>query len=360
MCHARGSPPRGALRPDVTTAPDTLNMRAQMTATQLIIQRERQCFLGLPVSLLQLEPLMTAAREQRARHTGQNIYLRGVVEYSNICYRNCMYCGMGAANRSLNRYRLSSDTIRSAAAIAQSHGIGTLMIQGADDLRYDVSQLAQAVEAATSKHNVRVLLCIGERPIEDYRRLAAAGASQAIVKFETSNSTLYKAMRPHNTLRDRLKLIDDLQPLGFNISTGFIYGLPGVTAKDTENDIALCGRGDYFAVSVSPFIPSSASPLADARMADLPGVLHCIASLRLRFPTRLIPAVSALNLVAEAHGYPDNTGQFLGLQAGANLLTVNLTPESERSNYVIYDLDRAIVTLSSARRLAEESRLSIC
>ena len=232
------------------------------------------------------------------------------------------------------------------------------MIQGGDHLKYPIQGLCTAVDTLVHKHGLIVLLCIGDRPIRDYLRLREAGASQAIVKFETSNERVYAALRPHSKLLDRLRLIENLHEMGYQVSSGFIHGLPGTDNEDMEQDLKLVNSLPLFAASVSPFIPNDQSPLKGGKPASLVSTLECIAQLRLNNPKLLIPSVSALNLVASFEGRKEK-GQLLGLQAGANVLTVNFTPVIQRSSYLIYTTRRSVVQLQDALDLAKRAGLTI-
>jgi len=291
------------------------------------------------------------AREHRDSKAGRVAHFRGVIEFTNICHHNCLYCGMRVANKTLNRYVLDKDKINELADRTAVNGIKTLMIQGGDHLEYDISQLCHVVSTIRERSAQTILLCLGDRDIKDYEALFAAGATQAIIKFETSNRRIYRQMRPHSWLEKRLELITALANIGYQMSSGFILGLPGTTRDDVEKDLELTSNLPVFAASVSPYIPNDQSPLATTTMPLLDQVLDCIAQLRIRNPKLWIPSVSALNLLAKVEGYEDS-GQFLGLMAGANVLTVNYTPSAQQESYVIYTSKRNIVEIEYAKQIA--------
>lgn len=299
------------------------------------------------------------ARACHVRRTfaGTFVHLRAVVEFTNVCHRNCLYCGMRRDNRKLERYGLDAEAIVSAAALAKAQGVVTVMLQGGDHLAYDVGALADAVRRIRFQLRQTVLLCIGDRPLADYERLRAAGAEQAILKFETSNERVYRLLRPHSKLGARLGLLSALAGAGYGVSSGFIFGLPGTGLADTERDLELCSELPLFAVSTSPFVPSQDAPLAKASRPSLGCTLDCLAALRLACPSLRIPSVSALNLLAQHERVLAN-GQLLGLQAGANVLTANFTPRQQQALYSIYSRERSIVEMEATRRIAAEARLS--
>ncbi|MCD6035161.1 MAG: iron-only hydrogenase maturation protein HydE [Rickettsiales bacterium] len=302
--------------------------------------------------------LFAEAASLRDRRLGKHVHMRGVIEYTNRCYRNCTYCGIRALNHELTRYELNSDAIVSISETITKDDIPVVSLQAADHLKYDFNDLCKSVSIIREKLDRTVLLVIGDIPLEHYRDLYNAGATQAIVKFETSNADLYKNLRPHNTLADRLKLIEELDAIGYEVSSGFIYGLPGTDESDTERDIALLGELPLFAASVSPFIPNTQAPLKAERKAELVDTLRIMAQIRLRYPDLLMPSVSALNLLVDQTASPFlNYGQYLGLQAGANIMTVNYTPEVHTHDYVIYDAERHIVKLEQTRAMIAHAQM---
>jgi biotin synthase len=302
--------------------------------------------------------LFQEAAAARNREAKPVVHLRAVIEFTNLCHRNCLYCGMRMANKGLERYEMGGDDILGCAERAWNDGLKTVMIQGGDHLTYDIDQMCKAVRVISEGFGQAVMLSLGDRPLRDYETLYAAGARQALVKFETSNDKLYRRMRPHNTLEKRLGLISSLKNMGYDMSSGFILGLPGSTRQDVERDLALIKELPLFAASVSPFVPNDQAPLANQQLAGLDETLECIARIRLGGPKLRVPAVSALNLLAKAEGRAE-PGQLLGLLAGANNLTINYTPSMYQDAYVIYATRRSIVQLEFAKQIVSKAELEI-
>jgi biotin synthase len=298
------------------------------------------------------------ARAVRSKSVGNILRMRGVIEFTNVCFRNCHYCGMRRANGDLSRYVLTPEEIVAGGRCVAASGVRIVMLQAGDHLRYELEGLVDAVRELHHSLGLVVLLCVGDRKAADYLQLFEAGASQAILKFETSNAELYRSYRPHSTLDNRLGLLRELHGMGYDVSSGFIVGLPGTTKADHERDLALLTELPLFAASVSPFVPNEGSPLAGSPYGQLEPTLHFMARMRVLRPELWIPSVSALNLVSRLEGRGDE-GQSLGLAAGANVLTVNFTPREVRSSYSIYTLDRYIVELEYARALAGSAGLVI-
>lgn len=300
--------------------------------------------------------LLQRAQESRERALGNTVHFRAVIEFSNVCHHNCLYCGMRVKNRTLPRYRLEERVIIQCAEKAVRDGIRIIMLQGGDDLQYNVGSLGRVVHYISTILGAKVILCIGDRPLRDYESLQKAGATQAIVKFETTNKIAYTTLRPHSSLESRLALIRHLSLMGFQVSSGFIQGLPGTTVSDIEQNIQMVLDLPLFAASVSPFIPSEHTPLRDAPLGALNEVIGVMAKLRIARPSFLIPSVSALSLLSSREGSQES-GQLMGLLAGANVLTVNYTPRESRDLYVIYRKQRWVVEMEFAKEIVRRAHL---
>jgi len=296
--------------------------------------------------------LFDTASAIRDEHFGGMALVRAVVEFSNFCHSNCLYCGMRRDNDSLERYRLSCDEIRQQAREARDLGIGTIFLQSGEDYKYPVDDLHDAIRWATSENEQTVILCIGRRARREYQRLLAAGATKFILKYETSNPLLFARMKPGVTLQNRLKHLGWLREVGFKIGSGFIVGLPGQTIEDMARDVLLLRELKVDMASASPFIPNDQSPLGSHMPGDLNLTLNAISAMRIVAPTAYIPTVSALQRLA-----PD--GQVLGFKAGANVITINMTPPGYRDRYILYDSARKLVTWNSAMRAMERAGLQI-
>jgi biotin synthase len=285
--------------------------------------------------------LFDAASAIRDEHFGKRAHVRAVVEFSNHCGCNCLYCGMRRDNKSLQRYWLSIEEIKQQAREARELGIGTLFLQSGEDSQYPFDDLCDAIKWITSENKQIVILCIGRRGREDYSRLWSAGATKFILKFETSNPHLFSSMKPGVTLQNRLKHLEWLREAGFKVGTGFIVGLPGQAVEDIAQDVLLLRQLKVDLASVSPFIPNDQSPLHGHPAGDIDLTLNAIAAIRIVAPTALIPSVSALKKLR-----PD--GQAWGFKAGANVITINKTPLKYRDKYVIYNSARNLVDWESA------------
>ncbi len=273
-----------------------------------------------------------------ARKTfGREVYVRGVVEVSNYCRENCHYCGMRRSNRGLDRYRAEADTLLRVLLDERPQCITDINIQAGEDpvaVREVVIPLVRSLKASTK---LGISVCLGTLSPDLTRELQEAGASIYIIKFELANANLYRDLEAPGTLEERTNHIRWLATEGWAISSGFIAGLPGQDTEAALENFRLADSLPLVGCSVSPFIPGDATPLASATAASLELTLNCMAALRIMRPDWVIPAVSALNLAGPGSGYQR------GLLAGANLCTINLTPENLREDYLLYRKDRFIM-----------------
>jgi biotin synthase len=279
------------------------------------------------------ERAMEAARER----FGRRVFVRGVVEVSNYCRENCAYCGMRRDNRSLSRYRADHEQLAEMLIHRRPASITDVNIQAGEDpvaVRQVVLPLIRTLRRET---RLGVSVCVGTLTRQLYDELQAAGATIYIMKFECGDAVQYKKFEAPGTLEERLQHIRHLAESGWKVSSGFVVGLPGQTLADLVSNLRLAETLPLHGCSVSPFIPGEDTPLAGYPSADANWTLNCMAALRLMQPDWVIPAVSALNL-AEKNGY------LRGLRAGANLVTMNLTPGELRGDYLIYKRGRFIMT----------------
>jgi biotin synthase len=268
---------------------------------------------------------------------GKKVFVRAVVEVSNFCRENCTYCGMRRDNVQLSRFRARHELLAELLLLHRPASVTDINIQAGEDpvaVREVVLPLIRTLRRETA---LGISVCLGTLTPALYRELYEAGASIYIIKFEVGEAARYREFSAPGTLDERLDHVRLLAQTGWNVSSGFIAGLPGQTLDDLRRNFVLARSLPLQGCSVSPFIPGDETPLAQASPGDPNWTLNSIAALRLMRPDWTIPAVSALNLM-EPEGYRH------GLRAGANLVTMNLTPDDLRADYVIYQRDRFIMT----------------
>ena len=275
--------------------------------------------------------LCQTANALRRKHIGNACCVHGIIEFSNHCRNNCLYCGLRAGNRTLKRYRIPTGKIVDACSSAVNGlGFKAIVLQSGEDVWYDDAKLTDLVKRVREKCAALIVMSIGERGIRTYRKLYAAGARGVLMRFETSNSGLYEKYRPGHSLRDRIEFIKKLRAMGYAVITGFMVGLPGQTENDILNDIHLTQGLGAEMFSFGPFIPHPLTPLSGARPPDTGLMLSAIARARIIYPDSRILATSALETLDKKNG------AALGLSSGANSLMINLTPEKYGRLYDIY------------------------
>ncbi len=296
------------------------------------------------------QQLFRQAREVRRQAQGDRMVLRGVIEISNYCQKNCDYCAMRITNRELNRYRLSAEQILAIAAQIKKAQIPIIFLQGGQDPQCEPI-LAEVIPEIKKQFNLEVLLCLGEKSREVYQKYAQWGADSYILKFETSDTSLYQGIA-HTPLQRRVKCLQWLREAGLKIGTGNIVGLPQQTLDTLVEDIFLALQISPDFVSSSPFIPNQDTPFEGLGYGDLNLTLNTLAIYRILMPHCLIPSVSALEKIQKG-------GQLMGLNAGANIITINFTPPQCREKYAIYSKQRFVVSLDHALKTIEDAGLKV-
>jgi biotin synthase len=294
------------------------------------------------------QQLFLSARAARKAAGMASVKLRGVIEISNYCQKHCGYCAIRPQNRTLDRYRMDADTIVAVARGIVAEGITTVFLQSGQDPKVD-DIVCEAIPRICDL-GVDVLLNLGEKSRATYARYAAAGAGSYILKFETADPVMHREVIG-SPLAERLECAEWIKEVGMQLGTGNIIGLPAQTLESVADDILQAQRMQPSFVSSSPFIPNEHTPLEGYPCGSLELTLNAIAVCRLLFPTALIPAVSALEKLEEG-------GQLRGLNAGANVMTINFTPTDLRDNYAIYSQGRFVVRLDHARETIARAGLT--
>lgn len=296
------------------------------------------------------QSLFEQARQARSDAGHDDVVLRGVIEISNTCYKNCDYCAMRKANNELGRYSLASGEIIKLAERIKETGINHLFLQGGQNPGND-DIIEEVVPIIRKNIGLEVILCLGERPKVTYERFSQIGVGSYILKYETSDPLLHNQIT-HSQLTSRLQYIEWIRKSGMKLGTGNIVGLPGQTLDSLVDDILLGVKISPDFISSSPFIPSSNTPLENSPIGSSNLTLNTIAIMRIILKSPFIPSVSALEGI-----YPE--GQTAGLNAGANVITVNFTPKTNQELYKIYSERRFVVSLEHALRSIERAGLKV-
>jgi biotin synthase len=286
---------------------------------------------------------LQAADKVRSDEVGSTVYLRGLLEVSNICVRSCLYCGLRRENARLTRYRMTREEILSAAGRAYEHGLRTIVLQSGDGV-YSRAEICSWVESIRRRHpDMAITLSLGERPLEDYAVFRKAGADRYLLKHETINPDLYQRLHPGQSWKRRLRILEHLRELGYQVGAGFIVGLPGQTAEDLVEEMLFLQKFQPDMVGIGPFLPQRDTPLAGVAAGDVNLTIRSIALARCVTKNALIPATTALLTLDPEQGFE------LGLKAGANVVMISVTPDMLREQYRLYD-GRVRMQLDDIRR----------
>lgn len=273
--------------------------------------------------------LYQAADTVREQHVGSDVHLRGLIEFSNYCRRECNYCGVRRGNASIERYRLAPNDIVQLAQEAEHLGYRSIVLQSGEDLWYTAERLGDTIRAIKRTTDLAITLSAGERDYETYRCWREAGADRYLLRIETTDPALFAALHPDDDLCERMTCLYNLRELGYQLGSGVMVGLPGQTAEMLARDVIWLYELGAEMIGIGPFIPHPATPLAGAAGGTVEQTLRLVAVLRLVFPDAHLPATTAMGSL-----HPQ--GRERALQAGANVMMPNVTPTAMRPKYEIY------------------------
>ncbi|ADK16858.1 MULTISPECIES: [FeFe] hydrogenase H-cluster radical SAM maturase HydE [Clostridium] len=274
------------------------------------------------------EELFKAADRVRKKYVGDEVHLRGLIEFSNICKRNCMYCGLRRDNKNIKRYRIEPDKIIELAKKAVGYGYKTVVLQSGEDDYYTVDKLKYII-SNMKKMDIAVTLSIGEKTFEEYKAFKEAGADRYLIRIETTDPELYAKMDPGMSYENRKRCLKDLGKLGYEVGTGCLIGLPGQTFESLAEDILFFKEIDADMVGVGPFIPNADTPLRDEKGGTFINALKVMAISRLIMPDINLPGTTAMETL-------NPRGRTIALQSGANVVMPNVTEGVYRKLYALY------------------------
>lgn len=316
-----------------------------------------------------LQRLWILADQTRQKYVGDAVHFRGLIEFSNYCRSHCLYCGMRSERKTISRYRMKEEEIMASAKEAERRGYGTVVLQSGEDPEFDVQWLAGVVKGIKQEASLAVTLSCGERSKEELAYLKEAGADRYFLRFETSDRLLWKRIHPvdKQDFTHRLDLLPCLKELGYEVGSGIMVGIPGQTWSSLVEDLLWFKRLDLDMIGCGPYVPHPDTPLgreflslqeAQSRKEDqVPNTelitLKVIALTRLLCPQTNIPSTTALGTINNKQGYK------LGLQRGANVLMVNLTPLKYRCLYEIYPAKDGIYDSTQEQLQKVENILAI-
>lgn len=287
--------------------------------------------------------LFAFADALRKDFTGEMAFIKGVIEFSNYCRKNCAYCGIGAA-MDIKRYRMTATEIIETAEQMAEMGVDTVILQSGEDPEYDIETLIHMVSEIKRRTRLPVSLSIGIRSKNDYERLKTAGASKVLLKHETASKEIFERVHPDDDYHVRIELLKHIVSIGYIGGSGNIIGLPGQTVEDIADDVIFLRDNGVKMVGLGPFIPASNTSLADLPSGDPGLTLNTYAAVRLSIPNVFMPSTTALGTLSEEK-------QFEGFRAGCNVIMCNFTPGCYRNSYSIYSDKLVVEFFKTARRL---------
>jgi biotin synthase len=276
--------------------------------------------------------LFEAAAGFRRESYGDEVYFRGLIEFSNYCKNDCYYCGIRRSNGKAERYRLSGEQILQCCQMGDVLGYKTFVLQSGEDPYWTDERVVEIVRAIREKFpDSAITLSLGEKSRESYERYFEAGANRYLLRHETANEEHYRKLHPDSmSLEDRKRCLFTLKEIGFQVGAGFMVGSPFQTPECLLEDLRFIETLQPHMVGIGPFIPQADTPFKDCAQGSLKQTLRMVALTRLALPKALIPATTALGTI-------DPEGREKALKAGANVIMPNLSPKAVRKLYALYD-----------------------
>lgn len=275
--------------------------------------------------------LYNKARKLTDEKFGRKVYIRGLIEFTNYCSKNCNYCGIRRDNKKISRYRLKEDEILDICSKGYELGFRTFVLQGGEDPYYNDTKMISLVSKLRNTYpDCAITLSIGERPKEIYKRLIEAGANRFLLRHETIHKKQYESFHPNMNYENRIKCLNNLKEVGYQTGTGFLIGLPNQKTIDYVKDLMFIKKLEPEMVGIGPFIPHKDTPLGTYNKGSVEETLIMLSIIRLLLPEVLLPSTTALNTLS-------GNGYINGLNVGANVIMLNLTPDNVRKNYTLYE-----------------------
>lgn len=272
------------------------------------------------------------ARESARSTFGDQIFFRGIVEFTNYCRNDCLYCGIRRSNGETARYRLTEDQILSCCEGGYELGFRTFVLQGGEDGWFSDERMCAVVSRIRREYpDCAITLSLGERSRESYQRLFDAGANRYLLRHETASEDHYRLLHPPElSLQHRIDCLYVLRDIGYQVGCGMMVGSPGQTVRHLAADMLFMTEFQPHMAGIGPFLPHHATPFRDEKPGDLELTLFLLSLTRLLLPRVLLPATTALGTVRD-------DGRTRGILAGCNVIMPNLSPREDRPNYMLYD-----------------------
>ena len=288
--------------------------------------------LSILIDTSEQEYLFKRAMERRYEYYGKDVYIRGLIEFTNYCKNNCYYCGIRCDNKNATRYRLDEDEILDCAKNGYELGFRTFVLQGGEDAYFTDERICSIVFALKQQYpDCAITLSIGEKSYESYKAFYKAGATRYLLRHETATQEHYSKLHPQNmSLKNRMECIKNLKRIGYQTGSGFMVGSPYQTLQNLVLDLRFLQEIEPDMIGIGPFLSHNDTPFASCENGSLKRCINLISILRLMFPYALIPSTTALGTI-----HPQ--GRVMGLMAGANVVMPNLSPSNVRKLYTLYN-----------------------
>lgn len=272
------------------------------------------------------------AKKIREEHFGNQIYVRGLIEFTNYCKNDCYYCGIRRSNRNAERYRLTMEQILECTDTGYELGFRTFVLQGGEDGYYTDERLEEIIKAIKEKHpDCALTLSLGERSRKSYELFYQAGADRYLLRHETADAGHYQRLHPEEmSYQHRMNCLRELKAIGYQVGCGFMVGSPGQTEETLAEDMLFIQEFQPHMVGIGPFVPHHETPFGREPGGTVEDTLYLLSLIRILEPTVLLPATTALGTI-------DPRGREKGILAGANVVMPNLSPTNVRKKYELYD-----------------------
>jgi biotin synthase len=274
--------------------------------------------------------LFAEADSVRLRTFGTTVHIRGIIEFSNVCHNNCHYCGIRRDNTSITRYRMTADEIVETSITAKQLGCGTVVLQSGEAPFFTAPLLGEIIRRIKNETGLAVTLSIGVRTREELAQLKSAGCDRYLLRFETSDETLFSSIHPDGTFAKRVACLKDVRELGYQVGSGFMIGLPDAPLEQIARDILFATELKLQMIGCGPFLANPDTPLAGAPLLENRETYYAaMALLRILNPHAHIPATTAFDALEPG-------GRDRVMQCGANIFMPNITPAKYRQLYQLY------------------------
>ena len=297
--------------------------------------------------------LQKYAQKMSQKFFGKNIYLRGLIEFTNYCKNDCYYCGIRRSNKNVERYRLNSEEILSCCEMGYNLGFRTFVLQGGEDGYFTDDMICSIVYEIHSKYpDCAITLSLGERSKESYKRFFENGADRYLLRQETSSKSHYEFLHPKEmSFQNRQRCLYDLREIGYQVGCGFMVGSPNQKAEDLVKDLRFMQELKPHMIGIGPYVPHKDTPFAHCERGNLELTLKMLGIIRLMFKDVLLPSTTSLGTI-----HPK--GREMGILHGANVVMPNLSPLNVRKKYMLYDGKICTGDESAQCRICLEKRLN--